>query len=105
MVMSSLGCALKPGAAGASTSERFLPSEWLEADPELVGLAEEFEYTHDGNLLMIGAMVRAAIVTRRFLLWEPFLSPNSRYGSTSTCIVRRRMTRCEPSSPTCPAGH
>jgi len=56
----------RPSALPLARGQHLTVPQRLEADPELVDRAEEFEYTHDRNLLMIGTVDRAAIVSGGF---------------------------------------
>src|SRR5260221_9495905 len=56
----------RPSALPLARGQHLTVPQRLEADPELVDRAEEFEYTHDRNLLMISTMDRDAIVSGGF---------------------------------------
>src|SRR5260221_5506503 len=79
----------RPSALPLARGQHLTVPQRLEADPELVDRAEEFEYTHDRNLLMIGTVDRAAIVSGGFSFGDfayPELTLNSsrRTGKLST---------------------
>src|SRR5260221_1482662 len=56
----------RPSALPLARGQHLTVPQRLEADPELVDRAEEFEYTHDRNLLMISTVDRDAIVSGGF---------------------------------------
>src|SRR5260221_3567195 len=81
----------RPSALPLARGQHLTVPQRLEADPELVDRAEEFEYTHDRNLLMIGTVDRAAIVSGGFSFGDfayPELTLNTRIRAQDTAVCR-----------------